>query len=155
MSASLDDVLAVLLRIEKQGSRTTSVTTNVSASGYASRPSSTPEVAAVAPAHDLDGEHGDPTIKYDPKPKYWSGESFVGYRFSETSAPYLTATAKYLDACAYMAEKDADEKKQKGAKYKRLDAARARGWALRLENGGGPVPAVTPGSLAGDDEVPF
>ncbi|WP_437310099.1 hypothetical protein [Sorangium sp. So ce388] len=90
---------------------------------------------AVADDRDLDGDHGDPTIKYDPSARYWSGESFAGYRFSETAPEYLDAMAKYLDACAYMAEKDADEKKRKGAVYKRKDAARARGWAARLRRG--------------------
>jgi hypothetical protein len=92
---------------------------------------------AVADDRDLDGQHGDPTIKYDPSAKYWSGASYEGYRFSETEPDYLDAMAKYLDACAYMAEKDADEKKRKGAVYKRKDAARARGWAARLRNGWG------------------
>lgn len=90
---------------------------------------------AVADERDLDGDHGDPTIKYDPKAKYWSGQSFAGYRFSETSPEYLDAMAKYLDACAYMAGQDPDEKKRNGARYKAKDASRARGWAARLRAG--------------------
>jgi hypothetical protein len=89
----------------------------------------------VADVRDLDGQHGDPTIKYDPKPKYWEGSSYIGYRFSETEPDYLDAQAKYLDACAYMADKDQDEKKRSGARFKRKDAARARGWAARLRSG--------------------
>lgn len=96
---------------------------------------------AIADDRDLDGEHGDVTVKYDPKEKYWSGESFAGYRFSECPPEYLDAMAKYLDACAYMAEKDPDEKRRKGARYKRMDAARARGWARRIRANGGQAPA--------------
>ena len=93
---------------------------------------------AIADARDMDGDHGDPMIKYDPKEKYWGGDSFIGYRFSETSPEYLEAQAKYLDACAYMASKDADPKKQSAARFKAKDAARARGWAARLRNGWAP-----------------
>lgn len=96
-----------------------------------------PAEGSVADDRDLDGQHGDPTIKYGPSAKYWSGASYEGFHFSETEPDYLDAMAKYLDACAYMAEKDADEKKRKGAVYKRKDAARARGWAARLRNGWG------------------
>src|SRR6478735_9460366 len=91
---------------------------------------------AVADDRDLEGPHGDPTIKFDPSARYWSGDSFAGYRFPETTPEYLDAMAKYLDACASMAEKDADAKKRKGAVYKRKDAARARGWAARLRRQG-------------------
>lgn len=96
-----------------------------------------PTEGAIASDSDLDSNHGDPTVKFDPKPKYWSGDSFAAYRFSECPPEYLDAMATYLDACAYMAEKDADEKKRSSARYKRMDAARARGWARRLRNGWG------------------
>jgi len=118
----------------------------------------------VASAADLDGPHGNPTIKYDPKEKYWQGESFVGYHFSETSPEYLDAMARYLDACAFMGAKDEDEKKRKAASYKARDAARARGWAARLRAGGAraaaPAPAQANGAppaapARGADEVMF
>lgn len=86
----------------------------------------------IADDRDLDGDYGDPTIKFDPKEKYWQGESFVGFRFSECSAEYLDAMAKYLDACAWGLRKDNDPDKAKKAGYKEKDAARARGWAIRV-----------------------
>lgn len=115
----------------------------------------------VASDMDLDSEHGNPLIKFDPSSKYWVGESFKGYRFSETSAEYLDATAKYLDACAYMAARDPDEKKQRGARYKALDAARARGWAKRMrdgvvpQGGGGGQAPFEYDTPDGGDDIPF
>lgn len=89
----------------------------------------------VASERDMDSDRGDPTIRYDPKPRYWTGESYVGYHYSETTPDYLDAMAKYLDASAYMAAKDEDPKKRSGARFKTLDANRARGWSQRLRNG--------------------
>jgi hypothetical protein len=122
----------------------------------------------VASDRDLDGSNGDPTIRYDPKEKYWTGRSYAGYRFSETEPDYLDATSKYLDACAYMFAKDQDEKKRKTARYKTLDAARARGWAARLRNGWKPAEAPQQTNGGGtsaaaiidadgyaDDDIPF
>lgn len=102
---------------------------------------------AIADDSDLDGEWGNPTIKYDPRERYWSGPSFVGYHYSETAPDYLDAMAKYLEAVAYMSAKDADEKSQKRAKYSAKDAARARGWAARLRVRGEPnaMPAPAQG----------
>lgn len=115
-----------------------------------------PREGDVANDRDLDGPHGDPTVRFDPPSKYWGGASFTGYHFSETEPDYLDAQAKYLDACAYMAEKDSDEKKRKSARFKRLDAARARGWAKRLRDGWKPAAASSTrptrdGSFAGGD----
>ena len=105
----------------------------------------------VADDADLDSEYGNPTIKFDPRERYWTGPSFVGYHFSETAPDYLDAQAKYLDAYAWGCEQDTDEKKRKGATYKRRDAARARGWAARLrargEPNAGPAPAQGGGYL--------
>ena len=122
----------------------------------------------VASDRDLDGDRGDPTIKYGLKEKYWIGRDYAGYRFSETEPEFLDAMAKYLDACAYMADKDPDEKKRGAARFKRLDAARARGWAARLRNGWKPPMRATgtdgggafddpgPGSVSiSDDDIPF
>lgn len=159
--AELKGMLLVMSSGQRSGS---------SANGSSSGPRG--DAPSIATDHDLDGEHGDPMIKYDPKPKYWSGDSFVGYRFSETSPEYLDATAKYLDACAYMFAKDPDEKKQKSATYKAKDAARARGWAARLRQGGGSRVHTQPSgggtgaedylgggeptsSVYADDDIPF
>lgn len=88
---------------------------------------------------DLDGSHGNPLIKYDPKDTYWTGESYAGCHFSETPPEYLDAMARYLAACAHMAQKDfdktGDKKYEKSAHFKGLDARRAAGWARRKRNG--------------------
>ena len=101
----------------------------------------------VASDRDLDGKYGNPQIKFDPKEKYWSGESYKGYRFSETTPEYLDAVAKYLEACAHMADRDGTEDGRKKASFKRMDAARARGWARRLRSGWQPADS---GGLARD-----
>lgn len=110
---------------------------------------------AVASDSDLDGNYGDPTIKYMPKEKYWTGADFTGYKLSETSPDFLDAYAKYLDACAYGARKDGDERK---AGFKEKDAGRARGWAARLRNGWRPADAnargPAGGSPSGESAVP-
>jgi len=144
--------------------------TAAQASGGA-RPAASAD-GAVASDSDLDDSrgYGDPQIVYDPREKYWKGASYIGRKFSQVPDPeYLEATAKYLDACAYMAEQDGDETKRKGAGYKRKDAARARGWARRLRTGGAPVaapraaaPAQKPSEwetstdyTTNDDTIPF
>jgi hypothetical protein len=138
-----NQILTALLQLQRDVAEIkTAVQRGGASNGTGSAPrgggsGSGPAEGAIADDRDLDGQHGDPTIKFDPKEKYWRGASYVGYRFSETEPDYLDAMAKYLDACAYMAEQDADEKKRRGAVYKRKDAARARGWAARLRNGWG------------------
>lgn len=116
----------------------------------------------VASDRDLDSERGNPTIKFDPKSKYWDGASYEGYKFSEVPEPaYLDAMAKYLDACAYMAAKEAAsgkdvEKNEKSARFKRLDAARARGWAARIRANGVAAPQVASTDYTStDDDIPF
>jgi hypothetical protein len=90
---------------------------------------------AVASDRELDGQYGDPEVRRDPSEKYWSGMSYAGKRLSECPPDYLDAFAKYRDSCAYNSEKDGSEAKKKYARYDRLDAARARGWAARLRSG--------------------
>lgn len=108
----------------------------------------------VASDSDLDGQYGDPVVKYDLKPKYWDGESFIGKKMSECSPEYLDATAKYYGACAFMARKDGDEKK---AGYKDKDAGRARGWAARIRCGFKTEPAAyyPPSDVQNDESLPF
>jgi hypothetical protein len=160
-------ILATLLAIQKDVAEIKRKLANGAPAG---RGDAGPQDGAVASDRDLDGERGDPTIRFDPSVKYWNGESFAGYHYSETTPDYLDALAKYLDASAYMAAKDEDEKKRNSAKWKRLDASRARGWSQRLRNGWTP-PAPAPqqsngapsggaddyssGSFSNDDEIPF
>jgi hypothetical protein len=129
----------------------------------------------VASDSDLDGQHGDPTIRKDPPAKYWTGQSYVGAHMSECPAEYLDTLAKYYDACAYMAQKtyaeETDPKKleykQKDIKYKPRDAGLARGWAKRMRDGlvtrpaaasetlpSGQAPKAT-GYDFNDDDMPF
>ena len=75
-----------------------------------------------------DGPHGDPIIKAK-DPRDWTGEPMTGRRFSECPPEYLDLLAERYD---YFAGREEDEKK---ARYNRLDAERARGWAARIRGG--------------------
>lgn len=88
---------------------------------------------------DLDGPHGNPDVKAK-DPRDWTGESMKGRKFSECPPDYLDLIAERFD---YFAGKETDEKK---AKYSRLDAARARGWAQRIR--GGFVPSSAPANAS-------
>lgn len=101
---------------------------------------------AVAADSDLDGRYGDPEVKAK-DPRDWTGEPMQGRRFSECPAEYLEMVAERLD---YFAEKNATgtEEEQKKARYQKLDAARARGWAKRVR--AGYKPAAAPGWAEGD-----
>jgi len=113
----------------------------------------------VASDRDLDGQYGDPQIRFDPK--RWverGGDSFVGCRFSEAPAEYLDELASFLDWSAGRDEKSDDEKKRKNARYRRTDAARARGWAKRKRDGWQPAGGGNAAGAdwsAGDDDIPF
>jgi hypothetical protein len=89
----------------------------------------------VADDRDLDSEYGNFSIKRDP-PR-WNGQSYVGYKLSETEPEYLDVLASFKD---WQADKDEEQGKKdaKGrptAPMNRKDAARARGWAARLRAG--------------------
>ena len=87
--------------------------------------------AASAPAGervDLDGPHGDPVVKAK-DPRDWTGDPMKGRHFSECPADYLDMLADRFD---YFAGQEEDARK---AKYNRLDASRARGWAQRKREG--------------------
>lgn len=85
---------------------------------------------AVASDFELDSTHGNPKVRFDPKT--WRGPPCKGRKLSECPAKFLD---HYAQALSNIAEKeDADRKVYRGrpaSKYTRLDAARARGWALR------------------------
>lgn len=89
----------------------------------------------VASDRELDGEWGNPLVKFNPRD--WTGDSMKGARFSQCPAPFLDMLAETFDYFA----RDADAKgtlSDKGkavAPYKRADAARARGWAKRVREG--------------------
>ena len=114
-----------------------------------------------ASAQDLDGQRGDPAIRFDPRA--WKGQSFKGKRFSQCSPEYLDAVAEMH---AWMAAHP-KEGKEHYAKYDTADAARARGWARRLRAGWKPTavgqfPGGSPGfeapafgSADFPDDAPF
>lgn len=107
----------------------------------------------VATDGDLDGPHGDPVVKKDPK--RWPAEngSYVGCRFSECPADYLEAMAGLNEWKAQQDERKGTDDDKRKAKFNRLDAARARGWAQRVRDGyKAPVRSEQP--PAGDD-IPF
>ncbi len=113
------------------------------------------QTTPTASATDLDSKFGNPEVKYELKPKYWTGESYVGKKFSECSPEYLDATAKYYGACAYMARKGGEEKK---AGYKELDASRAAGWAARIRSGYVAETSMAnryEGNTTDDESLPF
>lgn len=97
---------------------------------------------SVASDSDLDGKYGDPEIKAK-DPRDWTGAPMKGRRFSECPAEYLDLLAERLDYFAGKNAESADPDEQKKARYQKLDAARARGWAARIRAG-----KVTP---RGDD----
>jgi len=99
--------------------------------------------AKVASDADLDGPYGDPEVKAK-DPRDWTGETMKGRRFSECPAEYLDLLAERLD---YFAGKNSEgtEDEQKKARYQKLDAARARGWAARIRAGKVKPAPATPG----------
>lgn len=84
----------------------------------------------VATDADLDGQYGNPVIRRDPK--RWTGESYVGSRYSDTTPEYLEEVASFKDWQAQQDDKKGDDESRKKASWNRKDAARARGWAKRL-----------------------
>jgi hypothetical protein len=125
---------------------------------------------AVADAADLDGTYGDPVIKAK-DPKDWTGGSMSGRRFSECPPAYLDLVASRLEYFADIADREGkvtSSGKPVGP-FNRRDAARARGWAMRLRSGwtapilagfeAAPADAASFASDAApalsDDEIPF
>lgn len=95
----------------------------------------TSSVGTVASDKDLDGQYGNPVVRFDPRD--WVGPSFKGCHMSECPPDYLDL---YANAKDYFGQKAEDEGKTtaKGkpvASYERADAARARGWAKRIREG--------------------
>ncbi len=95
-----------------------------------------PSGITVASDQDLDSQYGDPIIKMK-DPRDWTGPSMIGLTFSQCPAEYLDLVADRLD---YFASKAEEEGKTTSAgkpvaPYNRKDAARARGWALRVRAG--------------------
>lgn len=162
MLSLLNDITARLDRLEQQLSAGVSpMPPGVGASPERMGDGGPPE-GAVADSRDLEGPYGNPEIRRDP-PR-WTGQSYVGCRFSEASAEYLETLAGFLDWKARESDKK-DERVKGGAlksKFIRLDASRARGWRKRILEGGqkrsfsAPKPAQHRDEDAGlDADMPF
>jgi hypothetical protein len=118
--------------------------------------SSSPGVE-IADDFDLDGQYGNEVIRKSPSARYWAGDDHTGARMSECSAEFLEAYARYKDACAFMAAKEAKTKpeKEKYVGYDKKSAARARGWVKRIKAGTVRPVALRAVPPPGDDDIPF
>lgn len=88
---------------------------------------------AMLPHVDINGEHGDPTVKFDPRD--WKGNSLKGLPMSQCPPNALRMLSKAL---MYFADKNQAAGKvtstgKPAHVYDRLDAARAIAWAERIE----------------------
>lgn len=103
----------------------------------------------VAPDSDLDGQHGDPVVKFIPRD--WQGDNFKGCNFSTCAPEFLDLLASSFD---YFARKNEESGATSAngkpkAPFDRREAARARGWAKRIRAGWKPA-AVPPLAGASD-----
>lgn len=90
---------------------------------------------AIASDRDLDGKYGDPELKVCPRD--WTGPSYKGRKFSECPPALLDLAAEMFDYFGRQAD-EKNERTEKGkpvGEYRRLDAAKARGWAKRIREG--------------------
>lgn len=97
--------------------------------------------ALVATDADLDDpKWGDPEVRF--MPRDWTGEGLKGRKFSQCPPEFLDLMGEALD---YLADKSEEQDERTTndkpvAPFKRKDAARARGWAMRNRRAGGPTP---------------
>lgn len=104
----------------------------------------------VATDRELDGNYGDPVVKFIPR--NWSGsQSFKGKRMSECPPALLDMLAETFDYFAGQAEakNEMTDRGKPVAEYKRADAARARGWAKRMRSGTHPAPQAEAAAPSG------
>jgi len=153
MPATAQDVVDVLRSIDGHLQRMAAMLTHIM--------NAIPVQTIVASDADLDGQWGDPVI-HAKDPRDWSGESQLGKPFSECPPEYLDLVAARLDYFAERAEAEGTltSTGKPVAPYNRKDAARARGWAVRLRNGWAPpaqsetgFPSDAP--LADDSDMSF
>jgi len=132
-----NDALRVLHEINEKLATLIGLVAHRAASAPAAgpaRPSQDPP--RVASDADLDGRYGDPEIRAK-SPRDWTGDEQLGKRFSQCPAAYLELVADRLEYFASMKESmiDPDPDTLKKARFERLDASRARGWAARIRAG--------------------
>jgi hypothetical protein len=119
------------------------------------------EPGAIASDADLDSQYGDEEIRRGPSEKYWQGRDFTGCRMSELTAEELLAYARYKDAGATANAREGKPDRAKYIAYDRRSAARARGWAKRLEaqqassGSRSSTPTWSPPPAGVDDDIPF
>lgn len=90
-----------------------------------------PTGGAVATLADIQGQHGDFEVKASKNPRGWDGEICDGRMASECPPGFLEAYANFLDWKA----SNPLPGKEKSVKFQRLDAARARRWAIEIREG--------------------
>lgn len=152
------EILRTLKSLDERTARIERALAGMARTGSSSGSSSSG--GSVADDRDLDGKYGDPTVRKDPK--RWldnGGESYVGMPFSHCPPEYLETLASLLDWKADRDDEKGTEDGKKYARYARIDAGRARGWAARIRAGGGPTPRradnANPAPPEDDDGVPF
>jgi hypothetical protein len=124
---SIDTTLKALLAVSKVGG-------GAAPTPAAGAAAAAPQGAAPQPEaadYDLNGKYGDPEIRAK-DPRDWVGPPQQGKHFSECPADYLIMVAERLEYFAGQNETSTDPDVAKKAKYNRLDASRARGWAKRI-----------------------
>lgn len=140
MSATAEEALRALQSID---------TTLKQLLALSQRRVSQAKTGTVASDRDLDGQYGDPVLRFNPRD--WSGDSFKNAHFSQCPPDLLDMVAETMEWFAQQAEAK-DERTDKGkpiADYKRQDAARARGWAKRMREGKHVAPSGGHGQPAG------
>ena len=151
---SIDASLKAILAGLKQGAATAAPVARQPVNPFSPQ-ASTPaasNVPRVASDADLDGQWGDPVVRAK-SPRDWTGPNMMGKKFSECDPGYLDLVADRLDYFAGVNESSLEPDAAKKARYNRLDASRARGWAARLRAGYKPThPAAVDGEFG---EVPF
>ncbi|MDP3278455.1 MAG: hypothetical protein Q8Q09_24915 [Deltaproteobacteria bacterium] len=99
----------------------------------AARPATPPTTAGeIASDSDLDSARGNPEVRF--VPKRWNGADFKGRRYGDCEPEFLEMLAEALDWFANRDDESGavDKNGNPRAKWSRLDASRARGWARRL-----------------------
>ena len=137
------DVLAVLKSIDAHLAKLVVIAQQKAEqrvkNAQAQQPPASSSAPRIANEKDLDSKYGNPKVHFAPRD--WPGEFTKGRQMSEYEPDFLDMLAEQME---YFADRDSesdaiDEYTKKPvkerAKYKRMDAARARGWAKRLRSG--------------------
>lgn len=94
----------------------------------ASKALSTSPVVHEEPADDLDGQWGNPTVRFNPYE--WHGPSMIGRAFADCPPEFLDRLASAFDA--FVRKDSRDPSKEKRVFINKKLASRARGWAMRI-----------------------